>query len=96
MRDLRGRRRPEHVDHDHATGWVRALLCFNCNGGLGQFKDNPDVLQAAAYYVQFHAIRQEMRPNPTPRAPADGATGPVGPPVGPGSDARAGRDMSAR
>lgn len=44
--------RPEHVDHDHETGRVRAVLCFNCNAALGMFKDRPDALRRAATYVE--------------------------------------------
>lgn len=39
------------IDHNHATGEVRGLLCFNCNASLGGFKDSPDVLQSAVSYL---------------------------------------------
>jgi hypothetical protein len=46
-----------HIDHDHATGKVRALLCVNCNLGLGRFFDDPAVLREAALYVErFRAV----------------------------------------
>ena len=39
------------VDHCHATGKVRGLLCHACNMVLGYAKDSVSVLQQAANYL---------------------------------------------
>jgi len=41
-----------HIDHDHATGKFRGLLCFRCNLGLGLFKDNSMFLRKAVKYLK--------------------------------------------
>lgn len=41
-----------YVDHCHTTGKVRALLCHNCNAGIGHFKENKMLLQNAIFYLE--------------------------------------------
>ncbi|WP_327580987.1 endonuclease VII domain-containing protein [Nonomuraea sp. NBC_00507] len=44
------------VDHSHATGQVRGVLCFNCNNGLGHFGDNTVLLELAALYLDGEVL----------------------------------------
>lgn len=52
-----------HVDHNHETGLFRGVLCFSCNGALGQFDDDPRRLRDAATYLEsrgHHAERMVL------------------------------------
>lgn len=50
-----GRPRKMCVDHDHATGEVRGILCGLCNTGIGALKHDPSNLQRALDYITKRA-----------------------------------------
>jgi hypothetical protein len=41
-----------NIDHCHATGKVRGILCGHCNKGLGHFKDDPELMTKAIKYLK--------------------------------------------
>lgn len=49
-RERMGRRL--HVDHDHASGVVRGLLCTHCNNAIGHAVESPERLRALAAYLE--------------------------------------------
>ena len=40
-----------HIDHDHDSGEVRALLCGRCNVGIAMLRHDPQIIQQAGAYL---------------------------------------------
>ncbi|MGY1662399.1 endonuclease VII domain-containing protein [Geodermatophilus sp. SYSU D00705] len=95
---LCGARGPEHLDHDHENDFVRALLCQRCNLALGLLRDDPDLMRAAADYVEIHRARWAKAQSAG--AGPGTASRPGSPPVGsqrrPGSTRSTGRNSGSR
>ncbi len=48
------------VDHNHESGEIRALLCQNCNVGLGNFQDSVEILEKAIEY-KMHLLHTGIK-----------------------------------
>jgi hypothetical protein len=49
------------IDHDHATGQIRGLLCTGCNTGIGMLGDTPaGLIEGARYLIR---IAEERGPS---------------------------------
>lgn len=51
-----------YVDHCHASGKVRGLLCRDCNFAIGFLRDSAQSAQAAASYLRLHSSPRSTEP----------------------------------
>lgn len=55
-----GKTRRLSVDHDHATGYVRGLICRPCNTLLGRVADDPVFFRQAITYLETPPAQQYL------------------------------------
>lgn len=51
----------EHVDHCHRTKFVRGILCFGCNRGLGKASDDAALLRRGLSYLEAHGWHGQLQ-----------------------------------
>lgn len=58
---LRGRRGSDHIDHDHATGRVRGILCKCCNFAVNKHM-TAETLERLAAYLRVCRVSKQRSP----------------------------------
>jgi hypothetical protein len=53
------KRKDVHIDHNHSTGNVRSLLCYQCNLMLGFSREDVLVLESAITYLNKWNLLKE-------------------------------------
>ncbi len=44
------------IDHCHVTGSIRGILCYNCNIGIGYFKEDIEIMESALRYLKNNKL----------------------------------------
>ena len=47
----RNNARYPHLDHEHSSGWVRGILCSNCNHAIGLLGEDVERMEVAVEYI---------------------------------------------
>lgn len=54
--EVKGRLDTAQVDHDHATGKVRGIICGVCNTAMGKLGDTVEKIERIVKYMKFENI----------------------------------------
>ena len=55
-----------HVDHCHETGFIRGVLCNNCNRGIGHLMHDTKILISAIQYLELAEQQRLFQQLPNP------------------------------